>query len=176
MCLKIGDHKIIIRRLASTVIMQAIIIMLLIDKHPEIKKLMGPEPKMKYLISILMVVNLFSAYVTNIANLSYFWTTVLAYCFAGCINHLLLVCIHDLSHNVGFGNSRPVANRLLGIWSNLPIVVPMSVSFKKYHVLHHRSLDIDGYDTDLPTNWEDWLFNIPPAGYFSTPFTMLFDL
>lgn len=125
---------------------------------------MGPEPLLKYVISALVIINIASAYfVTNVITLSYFWTTVAAYCFAGFINHCLLVGIHEISHNVVFGNSHPIANRLFGIWANIPIIVPMSVSFKKYHVDHHRFLATEGYDTDLPTDWEGRFFSNPPA-------------
>ena len=137
--------------------------MYVLDKHPEIKKLMGPEPILKYVISVLVVINIASTYyVTNVINLSYFWTTVIAYFFAGFINHCLLIAIHETSHNVGFGNKYPVANRLLGMWANLPIIIPMAASFKKYHVDHHRFLGTEGYDTDLPTDWEGKFFSSTP--------------
>ncbi|KAL5575442.1 hypothetical protein UlMin_017141 [Ulmus minor] len=76
----------------------------------------------------------------------------IAYFFGSFLNHNLFLAIHELSHNLAF--STPVYNRWLGIFANLPIGVPVSVTFQKYHLEHHRFQGVDGVDMDIPSQAE----------------------
>lgn len=121
---------------------------------------MGPDDRLKYISSLMVIFQLVSCY--YISQLSYKWIIPLAYCLGGVINHSLTLAIHETSHNMVFGNKYPLANRLFGMWLNLPIGVPMSISFKKYHLEHHRFMGADVVDTDLPTKFEGLFFRNRP--------------
>jgi sphingolipid delta-4 desaturase len=118
---------------------------------------------MKWKVTLLVLIQM--AMVVVVSELSWKFIFLLAYCFGGVINHALTLgkqdthimprsldtnrndcnllrlwfaAVHEISHNLAFGHSRPLANRLLGFWANLPIAIPMSISFRKYHLEHHR--------------------------------------
>lgn len=111
----------------------------------------------KWQVTVLVLLQCIMCYV--MADRS--WSTILivAYCFGGVINHSLSLAVHEIAHGQGFGCTRPTANRLLGYFANLPLGVPMSVSFKKYHLEHHRYQGDEVIDTDLPTVLEAKLFS-----------------
>ena len=43
--------------------------------------------------------------------------------------------------------------------ANLPIGVPAAVTFKRYHMDHHKFQGVDGIDVDIPTELEGRIFN-----------------
>ncbi|KAM3511316.1 hypothetical protein MY11210_005053 [Beauveria gryllotalpidicola] len=124
----------------------------IIKKHPEVTKLCGPEPLTKYLV--IAVVGLQVALAVYLQSTPFwsikFWA--IAYVIGATANQNLFLAIHEISHNLAFKN--PMANRLLAIVANLPIGIPYSASFRPYHLTHHKSLGVDGLDTDLPTALE----------------------
>ena len=100
----------------------------IIHAHPEVTKLMGHSPLTKYIV--LVVVSL------QIATAAYFRNThpltlsfvVCAYVLGGTANHNLFLAIHEITHNLAFRSV--VMNRLLAVFANLPIGVPYAAAFK----------------------------------------------
>ncbi|XP_028652202.1 sphingolipid delta(4)-desaturase/C4-monooxygenase DES2-like [Erpetoichthys calabaricus] len=131
----------------------------ILAKHPEIKSLMGPDPNLKWIVTAMVLTQIVACYLVK--DLPWKWLIFWSYAFGGCINHSLTLAIHDISHNVAFGNKDAKWNRFFGIFANLPIGAPYSVGFKKYHIDHHRYLGGDGLDVDIPTDLEVRLFCTP---------------
>ncbi|XP_050406584.2 sphingolipid delta(4)-desaturase DES1 [Patella vulgata] len=128
----------------------------ILGKYPEMKKLMGSDPNLKYSVLFLVFIQFVSIYLVKDAS----WTSllILAYCFGGTINHSLNLAIHEIAHNLAFGHSKPLANRVLGMFANLPIGFPVSITFKKYHLEHHRYQGDDEMDVDIPCQLEAKIF------------------
>lgn len=119
----------------------------ILSQYPQIKQLFGPDPFAFLKIAAVVFIQLWTA--TFLHNSSWLKILIVSYFFGSFLNHNLFLAIHELSHNLAF--STPVYNRWLGIFANLPIGVPMSVTFQKYHLEHHRFQGVDGIDMDVPT-------------------------
>lgn len=118
----------------------------------QVTKLCGPEPLTAYLVVAVVALQVLCAYLLQSTSFFSwkFWLT--AYIIGGTANQNLFLAIHEISHNLAFKS--PLANRLLAIFANLPIGIPYSASFRPYHLTHHKSLGVEGLDTDLPTAFE----------------------
>ncbi|KAH8893523.1 sphingolipid delta4-desaturase [Thozetella sp. PMI_491] len=139
----------------------------IIKAHPEVTKLCGPEPLTKYVVTGVVALQFFIAhYLHDVPFFSFkFWA--LAYVIGATANQNLFLAIHEISHNLAFRS--PLYNRLLAVFANLPIGLPYSASFRPYHLTHHKSLGVDGLDTDLPTALEAFfLDSILGKAFFCT--------
>jgi len=128
----------------------------ILAKYPQVKTLMGSDPNLKWIVTAMVVVQVAAAYVA--ASLSWPLIILAAYVFGGTINHSMSLAIHEISHNLAFGHSRPMANRFLGIFGNVIIGLPTSITFKRYHLEHHKYQGVDGVDMDVPSAMEGFLF------------------
>uniref|UniRef100_A0A8C6V336 sphingolipid 4-desaturase n=1 Tax=Naja naja TaxID=35670 RepID=A0A8C6V336_NAJNA len=131
----------------------------ILARYPAIKSLMGPDPNLKWIVTGMVFTQLLACYLVR--NLAWKWVFFWAYSFGGCINHSITLAIHDISHNVAFGNKQARWNRWFAVFANLPVGFPYSASFKKYHIDHHRYLGGDALDVDIPTDFEGWFFCTP---------------
>ncbi len=118
--------------------------------HPELRELCGHTP-----ITALFVVGLVLGQVAMAWALrdSPWWAILGAAWFIGAVaNHGLWVLIHECTHNLAFQSSR--ANSILQMVANFPILFPAAISFRKYHLLHHRFQGDPEYDADLASPLE----------------------
>lgn len=72
----------------------------------------------------------------------------------------MTLAMHELSHNLGARGV--VRNRFLAILANLPMGIPAAMSFKRYHMEHHKFQGEDVIDVDIPTDMEGWFFHSTP--------------
>ena len=144
----------------------------IIKAHPEVLKLCGPEPLTIPLVLAVVALQIGCAYaLRNTSFLS--WPFLLTgYVIGATANQNLFLAIHEISHNLAFKS--PLANRLFAIVANLPIGIPYSASFRPYHLTHHKSLGVDGLDTDLPTALEAWFLDSVGGKAFFCTFQILF--
>ncbi|RDW60858.1 sphingolipid delta4-desaturase [Coleophoma cylindrospora] len=146
--------------------------MAIIKAHPEVTKLCGPEPLTKYVVLFVVSLQILCAYLlrdTPFFSWKFFLT---AYIIGATANQNLFLAIHEISHNLAFKSA--AANRIIAVFANLPIGIPYSASFRPYHLTHHKSLGVDGLDTDLPTAFEAvFLDSIAGKAFFCT-FQILF--
>lgn len=126
----------------------------IIGAHPEIKKLFGHDPKLKFTIIGLVLLQLGIA--LFVGKLSTVWFLLIAYIVGATVTHALFLAIHELSHELAFRKLAP--NNWLALIANIPLIVPYAMSFKTYHLQHHWEQGKDGGDVDIPMIWEAKLF------------------
>ena len=97
---------------------------------------MGSDWRTSIQLVMMVFIQLFMVYMVK--DMSWKELIVMAYVVGGTLNHSLSLGLHECAHNLVFGSHRPMANRLIGFFSNLPLGVPASVTFKKYHLDHHK--------------------------------------
>lgn len=130
---------------------------LILAKHPEIKSLMKVDPNFKWIVSSLVIFQIITVILLRNVT-SWFILFPICYFITGTVNHALMLAVHEIAHAQAFGPNRVMANRIFGMIANLPLGIPMSVSFKKYHLEHHRYQGDDILDTDIPSKFETRFF------------------
>mmetsp|Transcript_22634 Transcript_22634/g.31941 ORF Transcript_22634/g.31941 Transcript_22634/m.31941 type:complete len:359 (-) Transcript_22634:348-1424(-) len=126
----------------------------ILKKYPQIKKLYGPDHSTKFKALFWVVFQVFSVHLLKGAH----WITWLFCCYtlSGSINHMLTLAMHEASH--GLCAKGVTKNRFIGIMANLPMCIPASASFKRYHMEHHRFQGEDVLDVDIPSKAEGFFF------------------
>jgi len=136
------------------------------DLAPEINKLRGYEPSTKWIVLALVIAQLsLGIYLREEAlwgGTLKFWAT--AYFLGATMTQTLFLAVHETSHNLaakGIGS-----NKLIGLFANVPLVLPFAMAFRYYHNLHHKYQGTEGQDEDLPTPFEARLLSSVPGKMF----------
>eukprot|EP00039_Didymoeca_costata_P018958 m.335700 g.335700 ORF g.335700 m.335700 type:complete len:353 (+) comp17656_c0_seq1:50-1108(+) len=127
---------------------------LIMEAHPEVKTLMGPCPLTKWKVIGTVIFQAIAAY--NLRNASWPVLLFFTYVVSGTLNHMMTLAIHELSHNLGFKERR--YNRYLALLANVPMGLPAAISFKRYHLEHHKYQGEHIVDVDIPSEIEGKLF------------------
>ncbi|EXJ68590.1 sphingolipid delta-4 desaturase [Cladophialophora psammophila CBS 110553] len=144
----------------------------IIKSHKEILQLCGPEPLTKYVVLLVVLLQILCAYLLKDSAFFSWQFFLTAYIIGATANQNLFLAIHEISHNLAFRTG--IYNRLFAIFANLPIGIPYSAGFRQYHLTHHKSLGVDGVDTDLPTALEAiFLDSVLGKAFFCT-FQLIF--
>eukprot|EP00049_Salpingoeca_infusionum_P017921 m.354964 g.354964 ORF g.354964 m.354964 type:complete len:361 (-) comp17145_c0_seq1:366-1448(-) len=125
----------------------------------DVKKLMGPCWKTKYVVTATVLFQIAMCFLLREAH----WGIVLActYIISGTLNHMMTLAIHELSHDLAF--KTPVYNRIFSLFANLPMGIPAAISFRRYHLEHHKYQGEHTVDSDVPTKLEAILFATRPG-------------
>jgi len=140
--------------------------------HPEVTKLMGHEPLTKYVVLAVVSIQLITAYLLRRTSPLSPLFIFCAYAIGGTANQNLFLAIHEITHNLAFKGVK--ANKALAIFANLPVGIPYSATFKKYHLEHHKFMGEDGIDTDIPSRLELICLNNVLGKVFFATFQILF--
>lgn len=128
---------------------------LILEAHPSVARLQGHDPRSKYICAALVFLQTSLAVAATRMTSPYAYVCA-AYFFGATLAQALFLAVHELTHDLFFASSLP--NRVFSVFANLPVGVPFAISFRFYHLLHHRHLDTAGLDTDLPSEWEQrWM-------------------
>ena len=127
----------------------------ILKKAPQIRNLIGKNPSTFLFICFLVISQVGLSWF--LAGQPWWLILVVAYLVGAFIDHALFVMIHECAHRLIFKNQ--AANKLAGIFANVPQIFPSSVAFERYHIKHHSFQGIHELDADLPNRWEAMLIN-----------------
>ena len=132
----------------------------ILRRHPEVRELFGRNRVTALLVVLAVTFQLGAAYLMRDAP----WWLILpaAWCVGAFATHATFCLYHECVHQLVF--RRRWANHLLGVFANLPQLLPSYASFRVYHLKHHQYQGDHDLDADLASHWEALLIGHSTAG------------
>jgi sphingolipid delta-4 desaturase len=121
--------------------------------HPEARDLIGRNPKTALIgFAIVAAQTIVAIALARAFPDGWIIAIAAAAMFGAFCNHALYVVVHDATHSVVFKSAW--ANRLVLLGADLPNIMPGSMAFRGYHLLHHSGRSQYFGDPDIPNDWE----------------------
>ncbi|MEP0369348.1 MAG: fatty acid desaturase [Cyclobacteriaceae bacterium] len=141
---------------------------LILKEYPEVKKLFGVDPSVKYKALLVMFLQLSIPLFFLPENPFLFMGMVLV--FGTTLNHIIVLAIHEITHDLAF--KRKELNNWFAMVINFPLVFPFAMAFKAYHAEHHWYQGKKGIDTDIASRIEALIFR----GFFGKLIWMILQI
>lgn len=126
---------------------------LLLKHADQIKDLYGTDFNTFHMATLINVVQLGLAYYFgHHPQVHWLYFSLVAYIIGGTATGMVGVIIHEACHNLVTGSH--TLDRMIGLYTNIALPVPISQSFRRYHIEHHTWQGVEGRDPDLPLEWE----------------------
>lgn len=119
----------------------------MIKKYPEIRQLMGHYPLTFLYASLMFTFQMFVAFSFAKYDVSWWLIVPASYLVGAVIHHAFFVIIHEAAHNLIF--KATWANKAAGIFCDICQMVPASISFRFFHLIHHSNMGEYDMDADL---------------------------
>lgn len=119
----------------------------LLATHPEVRALVGREPRTAIAIVGIVAVQLVIGWLLR--DQPWWLIVIVAYGVGAFACHALWTLIHECTHNLVFPKSGE--NCWLQIFANIPLLVPSAIAFRRFHILHHNHQGDETLDADLPS-------------------------
>jgi sphingolipid delta-4 desaturase len=132
----------------------------IIGRRPELRELFGRNPATLLLVLAVVAFQLGVAYLLRDA--AWWLILVFAWCVGAFATHATFCLYHECAHQLVF--RKKWANDLLGIFTNLPQLLPSYAAFRIYHLKHHQYQGDPDLDADLASGWEARLIGHSMAG------------
>ncbi|WP_437510268.1 fatty acid desaturase [Sorangium sp. So ce1099] len=120
----------------------------IVREHPEIRALFGYDRRTIAVTLAVVLAQFAVAWWLGVLAARWWVVTLAAATFGAVLSHWCAMAIHEAAHDLAARRVR--SNKLLALIANLPMVLPVAMSFRRYHLAHHALLGVAGEDTDLP--------------------------
>jgi sphingolipid 4-desaturase/C4-monooxygenase len=141
----------------------------ILNQYPSVKKLYGYDRRTQYYAYAIILLQLSLVY--SCRN-SWRLALLLGFTIGPYVDAGALCLIHEASHMLVF--ACPCYNRVLGILTNMIMIMPLSEIFMQHHNAHHKNLGNDEFDVDVPTDFEiDLIGNSTIGKAFWLTFNMI---